>query len=174
MDEYVKKYEGELKIYYQIKNDLHVYKDIIFYNYRVVVPKKLREKMIKLLHEGHFGVNRTCDRACEILFWPGMTMDIKSMIQNCKVCEQYKYANVKEPLITHEIPKLPFQKITSDILEFRRKSYLIIVDYSTKWLEIILLQSKQNYDVIDTFKKVFAAYGVPDIVIADKCNILFL
>lgn len=103
-----RKYEGELKVYYQVRNDLHVYKDIIFYNDRIVVPKEIRERMIKLLHEGHFGVNRTCDRAREILFWPRMSMDIKSMIQSCKVCERYRYVNVKEPLITHEIPKLPF------------------------------------------------------------------
>lgn len=68
-----------------------------------------------------------------------MAMDIKSIIQNCKTCERYRYANVKESLITHEIPKLPFQKIASYILEFKGKSYLVIVDYLTKWLEIILL-----------------------------------
>jgi hypothetical protein len=163
-----KKYEGELKVFYQIRNDLHVYKDMIFYNDRVVVPKRLREKMLKLLHEGHFGINRTYDRAREILFWPGMSMDIKKMIQNCKVCERYRYANVKEPLIAHEIPKLPFQKIASDILEFGGKSYLVIVDYLTKWLEIILLKSKQSCDIIETFKKVFATHGIPDIVIADN------
>ncbi|EZA52480.1 hypothetical protein X777_08595 [Ooceraea biroi] len=110
---------------------------MLFYNDRVVVPKMLREKMLELLHEGHFGINRTCDRARGILFWPGMNADIQSMIQHCKVCKRYRYANVKEPLITHEVPKLPFQKIASDILEYKGKSYLIIVDYLTKWLEIL-------------------------------------
>ncbi|XP_039307927.1 uncharacterized protein K02A2.6-like [Solenopsis invicta] len=73
-----------------------------------------------------------------------------------------------EPLVAHEIPKLPFQKIASDILEFGGKSYLVIVDYLTKWLEIILLRSKQSCDIIETFKKVFATHGIPDIVIADN------
>lgn len=123
-----KKYEGELKIYYQIRNDIHVYKDIIFYNDRIVVPKILHKKMLQLLHEGHFGTNRTYDRARSILFWPGMTVDIKTMIQHCKTCERYRYANIKEPLITHEIPKLPFQKVASDIFKYEGKSYLVIVD----------------------------------------------
>lgn len=163
-----KKYEGEMNVYYQIRSDLHVHNDIIFYNDRVIVSKALRKEMLQVLHEGHFGISRICDRARGVLFWPGMTTDIKSMIQKCKVCERYRYANVKEPLITHEIPKLPFQKIASDVLEYKGKSYLVIVDYLTKWLEIIQIKSKQSHDIIETFKKVFAALGIPDVVIADN------
>lgn len=68
----------------------------------------------------------------------------------------------------HEIPVLPFQKIASDILEYKGKSYLVVVDYLTKWLEIIVLKSKRSCDIIEEFKKIFATHGVPDIVIADN------
>ena len=163
-----KKYEGELNVYYQLRDSIHVYNGIIFFNDRVIVPKALRERMLKYIHEGHFGTNRSCDRANGILFWPGMSTDIKRMIQNCKICERYKCANVKEPLILHEIPVLPFQKIASDILEYKGKSYLVVVDYLTKWLEIIVLKSKRSCDIIEEFKKIFATHGVPDIVIADN------
>ncbi|KAK9730936.1 hypothetical protein QE152_g14126 [Popillia japonica] len=58
----------------------------------------------------------------------------------------------KEPLLSHEVPELPFQKVASDILEYNGISY-VVVDYLTKWLEIVPLQSKKSP-------------GVPDVVVS--------
>lgn len=60
----------------------------------------------------------------------------------------------KEPLLSHEVPELPFQKVASDILEYNGISY-VVVDYLTKWLEIVPLQSKKSP-------------GVPDVVVSDN------
>nr|XP_022905322.1 uncharacterized protein K02A2.6-like isoform X1 [Onthophagus taurus]XP_022905323.1 uncharacterized protein K02A2.6-like isoform X1 [Onthophagus taurus]XP_022905324.1 uncharacterized protein K02A2.6-like isoform X1 [Onthophagus taurus]XP_022905325.1 uncharacterized protein K02A2.6-like isoform X1 [Onthophagus taurus] len=90
------------------------------------------------------------------------------MIERGAVCEKYRYANMREPLIPHEIPNLPFQKIGSDILQYGKKSFLVMIDYLTKWLEIIPLNSKQCSDIINAFKNVLAIHGVPDIVVSDN------
>lgn len=159
---------AELKIYYKLQNDIHVNNNLIFYNDRIVVPIGLRQEMLQLLHEGHFGINRTRDRARQIFFWPGMSNEIGILIKKCEICERYAFANQKEPLISHEIADLPFQKIASDILEYDKNNYLVIVDYLTKWLEIIPLKTKQSLDIINAFKQIFATHGVPDIVISDN------
>lgn len=162
------KYEGELGVFYNIRHDLQVLDDLIFFNDRVVVPATLRKNMLKMLHEGHFGITRTRDRARGVLFWPGMSADVEREVQLCRTCEKYRYANIKEPLMSHDIPELPFQKIGGDIMEYGGRSYLIVADYLTKWLEIVPLKSKQSSDVIDAFKQIFATHGVPDKVVADN------
>ena len=42
--------------------------------------------MVEKLHEGHLGINKTIARACEVLFWPGMTVDLTEKIKKCPVC----------------------------------------------------------------------------------------
>ncbi|KAG5897236.1 hypothetical protein JTB14_023655 [Gonioctena quinquepunctata] len=100
--------------------------------------------------------------------WPGLSQDIERMINKCGICERYRYATCKEPLISHEVPKLPFQRIGSDILEDGHKSYLVLIDYSTKWLEMIPLTSEQCFDVINAFKQIFATHGVSDEIVSDN------
>lgn len=65
--------------------------------------------------------------------------EIENMILKCTTCERYRSLNSKEPLITHDIPDIPFNKIACDICEYAGKDYLIIQDYYSKWLEILKL-----------------------------------
>ena len=66
------------------------------------------------------------------------------------------------------MPEVPFQKIASDICTFGNKDYLVIIDYFSKWLEILPLNSKTSYELIKKFKIVFSTHGVPQTLIADN------
>ena len=52
----------ELNAFYSIRNELFIEDGILFFNRRIVVPSPLREKMLKLLHRSHFGVDRVSTR----------------------------------------------------------------------------------------------------------------
>jgi hypothetical protein len=53
------------------------------------------------------------------------------------VCQKFKRNQIKQTLIKHEIPKAPFLKVGMDIAEYKGSNYLIVVDYYSRWLEII-------------------------------------
>lgn len=133
---------------------------LVFYKERIVVPKRLRMEMLKLLHEGHFGQTKTKLRAREVIYWPGINSDIERMIENCKICEKYRCANTKNYLMPHEISLLPFYKISADILDHGGKSYLCVVDYYSKWIEILDIKDKTANSAL---KPVFATHGIPHI-----------
>ena len=40
---------------------------------------------------GHLGREKTLDRIRQNYYWPGMTQDIKSFVENCEVCTKVKY-----------------------------------------------------------------------------------
>ncbi|XP_031353678.1 uncharacterized protein K02A2.6-like [Photinus pyralis] len=164
----VSKVPIELKPYFQIRNDLHSFDDLLFYNDRVIVPKSLRSKMLQFLHEVHFGITKTQQRAKQILFWPGLNGDIENVVKECPVCEKYQRSNVKEPMILRKFPKLPFEKIASDILDYGGQSYLVIIDYYSKWLEIIKLERKTSQSIIRAMKTVFSCHGIPKEVYTDN------
>lgn len=71
-------------------------------------------------------------------------------------------------MLSHSIPDIPFYKIAIDIAEFGGKSYLIIEDYYSRWLEILKLYNKTSDAVIDVLKELFSRLGVPKKVIADN------
>lgn len=121
-----------LKHFFPLRNSPHVFDDLIFYNERVLVPSSLCTNMLKLLHENHYGIIKTQQRARSILYWPNINQDISNYISKCSVCEKFRNKNIKEPLILREFPDLPFQKIATDIFEFGNHTYLVVIDYLSK------------------------------------------
>lgn len=60
--------------------------NILFYRERIIVPKSMRQHILKKLHVPHFGVNKTLKRAQTSVFWPCISNDIEQMISRCKKC----------------------------------------------------------------------------------------
>ncbi|KAK3909798.1 hypothetical protein KUF71_019807 [Frankliniella fusca] len=122
--------------YWNLRNDLFVEDGLVILEDKVVVPPAIRAKVLTSLHAAHQGVEKTKARARQVVYWPGITNDIQTLVASCRVCERYSAANHKEPLIPHTIPELPYQKISVDILDFNSRPYLAVVDNFSKWLEI--------------------------------------
>ena len=55
-----------------------------------------------------------------------------------------------------------------DHFDSRGKTYLIVVDYNSRWIEIKRLQNQTSDHVINILKELFATHGIPDIVISDN------
>lgn len=124
--------------------------------------------MLKLIHDGHLGIDRCKRRAREVLFWPGITKDIESYIKKCKVCQENANKPSREPMIPVSIPNLPWNKIGTDLFEYGKKSYLILVDYFSGFVEVSHLRDTTAYSVVLAMKENFARYGIPDKVISDN------
>jgi len=157
-----------VKFYFNLQDQITVEDDLLYLNFKLIIPAELRKYMLQLLHESHFGITKTKARANQVIYWPGMSKEIEEMIHRCSVCEKYSNSNIKEPLISHEIPKVPFGKVASDILQFEGENYLVLQDYYSKWLEIIKLKNKTGTTVIKKLKTIFATHGIPNILICDN------
>lgn len=160
----------DMKTFQKNQADIHESGGLLFFNYRLIVPASLRAYMLNLLHEAHFGIEKTKARARQMVYWSRINNDIENLISKCIVCERFKSSNVKEPLIPHKIPILPFNKIGTDICDFNGQSFLIIQDYFSKWLEIIPIKNKNATTLIKKFKVVFATHGIPKTIISDNMS----
>lgn len=103
--------------------------------------------MIQLAHMPHMGIAKTTNRLRQIFYWPILNKDVYDFVSSWKVCEKYSKSNVKEPLITHKITSLPFEKIGIDIFYYNGKTYLALMDYYSKWLEIIPIRNNTAYEI---------------------------
>ena len=55
-----------------------------------------------------------------------------------------------------------------DLFELDRKTYLAVVDYTSRWFEVRQLHSVTASAVIRVLCEIFAAHGIPDTVISDN------
>lgn len=51
-----------------------------------------------------------------------------------------------------------------DLFEYGGQTYLITVDYYSRWIEIKLLTTQIAMSVITAAKKLFVTHGIPDEV----------
>ena len=78
--------QNEAQPYFKWRDELVIYEDIIFKGDKIVIPQKLRRRMLAELHKSHIGIQGCLRRARESMFWPGMNSDIKNIVQTCNTC----------------------------------------------------------------------------------------
>jgi len=154
--------------YSKIKNEITMEGDLLYWNNRLLIPKKTRRDILELLHETHLGVNKTKLKARQHCNWPGINSNIENVVLSCNICQQISNNNTKELLIQHEIPEIPFLKLGAAIAKWAGKKYFVLVDYYFKWLEVIPIKNSNSAILIDCYKEIFARFGIPLELIADN------
>lgn len=71
--------------FFKIRSDLVVENELVYFENRVVISRKLRYFMLKQLHESHQGVYKTKELGKQHVYWPGIGSDINNMIVTCTV-----------------------------------------------------------------------------------------
>ena len=113
----------ELRKYWDAKDCLAVLDGIVYKKMRIVVPLSLINHMLRLIHSIHTGIVKRKCRYREVLYWPGMSADIETVVKDCKKCATYQNKFPKEPLKPHRVPDLPFREVSVDLFEFESKNY---------------------------------------------------
>ena len=73
-----------------------------------------------------------------------------------------------EPMVPSELPQLPWQKVGTDLFEWKNNNYLLIVDYYSRYIEIAKLTHATASEVIRHSKSIFARHGIPEVVFSDN------
>ena len=72
--------------YTHVKDELCTYGELLLHVTRIVVPKVLRDKVVRLAHEGHQWVVETKYRHQSKERWPEWTDVEKLVCHECQVC----------------------------------------------------------------------------------------
>lgn len=134
---------------------------------RIVIPTPLQQEILDKLHEGHQGITRCRDRARQSVWWPGLSTQLENLVTNCETCCKNQHQRA-QPLVPSQLPELPWQKVGTDLFEWRNKHFLLIVDYYSRYIEIAKLSHTTAEEVILHTKSIFARHGIPEIVFSDN------
>lgn len=72
-----KKTPEPLRLYWNFRDEISVYDDVLYRSHQVIVAAVLRDEMLQKIHKAHQGVDSRVRRAREFLFWPGMQAAIR-------------------------------------------------------------------------------------------------
>ena len=78
-------------------------------------------------------------------------------------CRERSLLSPRRCLIHHA-----WQKIGTDLFEWDKTTYLLIIDYYSRWIEIAKLTGLSANSVINHTKSIFARYSIPETVISDN------
>ena len=154
--------------YWNCRDEITISEGILFKGERVIVPKNLQPQMLSLIHSSHMGTEKCKRRAKEVFYWPGMNGQIENVVSNCPTCNMYQRSNMKEPLLCHEVQSRPWAKVGADLCELNGKTYLVLVDYYSGFIEVNQVHNTRSTEIIRHCKAQFARYGIPDILMTDN------
>ena len=110
-------------------------------------------------------------RAKETMYWPGINEQLEQLILNCQLCLKYsrsKDKNTPNTALGHEVPAVPWSKVATDIFSFESKSYLLTVDYTSRFPIVRELKSMSAQHITEHFRLIFSEYGWPDTRVSDN------
>ena len=128
--------QPDLMPYWKARSDLTVDKNNLFlYGRCMVVLKRLQRETLKKVHTRHQGVQRC--RLCvnTAVWWPGLSHEVENMVKQCPTCAKV-HSPQKEPMIPTELPDYPWQKIGTDLFQLKGATYLVVVDYFSRFPEV--------------------------------------
>ena len=157
-----------LRAYFSYRDELTAQDGLILRGERVVIPASMRQEMKRKVHEGHLGINSCLRRARDVMFWPGMSADIRQHVETCGTCATYSVKQPQETKVMTSAPRRPWQRIASDLLSWGGYDYLVTVDYHSNFFEVDRLHDTTASTVISKLKSHFARYGIPDVLVSDN------
>ena len=160
--------QPDLMPYWKARSDLTVDKNnLLLYRRRMVVPERLQKETLEKVHTGHQGVQRCKLRANTAVWWPGLSHEVENMVKQCSTCAK-EHSPWKEPMIPTELPDYPWQKIETDLFQLKGATYLVVVDYFSRFPEVQKLRITTSEGIIRTLKGIFARHGIPETVVSDN------
>ena len=124
-----------------------------------------------MIHEGHLGLGKYKLECKDTVYWLGINEQLEKLVLNCELCLKYSKAKKKQPAnisLGKEVPIYPWMKITTDIFHFKNDSYLLIVDYMSRFPVVHKLSSTTAQQDTSQMKLIFSEYGWPETIVSDN------
>ncbi|XP_003369635.1 putative integrase core domain protein [Trichinella spiralis] len=149
--------------------EISVHKGCLLWGNGVAIPIQARSRLLTMLHDGHPGIVRMKALARSYFWWPKMDEEIEKTVNTCDVCQSSRAAMPKAPVHSWETPNNPWSRLHIDFAgPFQEKTFLIVVDAFSKWLEVIPISEMSTRTVIEELRQLFATHGLPNTIMSDN------
>ena len=156
--------------YKAVRNELSTLGKLVLRGTRLVIPTKLRKRVLSLAHEGHQGIVKTKQRLRSKVWWAGMDREVENKCRACEGCQLVAQPSPPEPLKSTPFPNEPWQDLAADLMgPLPSGEYVfVVVDYFSRYFEVDILKSTTTSKIIESLDKIFCTHGLPSTLKTDN------
>ena len=120
----------------------------------VIVPAKLRERVLETIHEGHIGMVKMKGMSRRYVWWPNIGKEIESTVRNYVGCQEVAKNPAPAPDVGGEVNKRLLQSNSHPPRSFDIKQHVWVRNFrkGPKWVQgtiaerigLVLYQVKGN------------------------------
>ena len=96
--------------FFTVREDLTAQEGLLLHCTRLVITVELRKDILIKIHDGHQGIAKSRALAKCSVWWPGLSQQIQSMVENCATCEKERKAR-PEPVKPSSFPDYRDRKL---------------------------------------------------------------
>ena len=157
--------------YYKVRLNLSVKEGILLKDNCIIIPKTLRQNILRVAHKCHQGETKTLSMMREKVWWPGMREDLTNMIKECHGCQvNTPVRNKCEPLNMTPLPPKPMHLIAVDIKGplVSGEYLLVFLDYYSRFPFVYVIKTITSMKIIECCESLFCMFGYPVELVSDN------
>ena len=136
---------------------------------RIFMPTSLRDRTLKLAHEGHPGIVAMKKRLREKVWWHGLYKNVENEVKSCKLCLLDQLSNHPQPMKRRELPSEPWKDIAIDILDTGTGDHVLMtIDYYSRYKLVSIMNNLTSMEVLRHLRSIFTLFGYPVTITADN------
>ncbi|KAK9703504.1 RNase H-like domain found in reverse transcriptase [Popillia japonica] len=148
----------DIRQFKNVKDELTLGQSIILRGHRIIIPRSLQQRTIKLAHLGHQGIVKTKQLLRSKVWFPNIDKLTEQEIRKCIACQATDESKYKAPLQLRETPNQPFIKLDIDYAgPFQNNKYaVLLVDEYSRYPFIEMINSTKFIDLKPVLQKIFS------------------
>ncbi|KAK7093773.1 hypothetical protein V1264_007467 [Littorina saxatilis] len=98
-----------------------------------------------------------------------MQETVEKAVKNCLTCQISTPTPAREPLKMSPLPTAPWSELSADFADAPNGNILLVItDEYSRFTVVDILQSTSSRSVIPRLDKIFAEYGIPNVLKTDN------
>lgn len=153
-----------------VANELCRCDDVLLRTDRVVIPAVLRDRVLRVAHEGHIGMRMMKSHLRSAVWWPKMDAAVEEFVKKCRSCILVAAPEPPMPMVRKEMPFGPWEELAVDFLGPLPDGHtlFVVVDYYSRFIEVCEMTQTTAKETILQLSRIFSRYGVPLTLRADN------
>ena len=141
---------------------------VVYDSDRLMVPKACRPAILSTLHAAHPGINRMRSSAQALYYWPGLSSDIKNLVETCDECRKHLPSQPHDTPKPYPVTDAPMEQVALDLFSLKGTTYLLMVDRYSYYTWVQRLRSLTTSAVTAQLTKWFQDFGYPKSILSDS------
>ena len=156
--------EVNLSKYWRARGELTVNDDLLLYGTRIVVPESLHEQTLKRYIKA---AKVSAVATLESYHQFGGQGRQEKFVKQCPECQKPTTPPV-ELMLETPLSNHTWERVAADLFELKGTTYIVVVDYFSKYVEVKSLISTTAANMVVALKSIFSRHGVLVILMTDN------